>query len=97
MESTEPNIFSQAADHAIDALAHLGSRLVRECDCQYTIRRHTVRQEVGDAACEHLRLARSRACHDEQGTVDMRDSFLLHGIQTLKNIHCINLSNPRSI
>ena len=56
-----------------------------------------MRQEIGNAARQHLRLARAGARHDEQRAVEMFYSLALHGIQTLKNIHCINLANPRSV
>ena len=97
MKRAEPDILAQAANHAIDALAHLCRRLVRERDCQDAVGRHAVCQEIGDATGEHLRLSRTGARHDEQRAVDMRDSFPLHGIQALKNIHCINLANISSI
>ena len=55
MKCAEPYLFGIFANHAVYTIAHLCCRLVRECDRKDAIGRNALRQQVRDAAGEHLR------------------------------------------
>ena len=86
MERAEPDVFRGVANHAVHALAHFRRGLVRERDGEDVVRCHTIGKQVRDAAGQDLRLARARARHDEQRTVNVRNRFFLCRIQATENI-----------
>ena len=92
MERAEPDVFRGIADHTVDAVAHLRRGLVRERDGKNAVRRDAMRQEVRDAARQHLRLARACARHDEQRPLHVLDSLFLHGVESLEDIQNFLLS-----
>ena len=91
VERAEPDLFRRIADEVVHALAHLRGCLVRERDGQDVPGRDAVREQVRDAAGQHLRLARARTRHDEQRSLAMLHGLFLHGIEPAENIVCIHV------
>ena len=84
MERRHPHAAAARAHQAVQALAHLGGRLVRERDGEDLPRSHVVvLDEVRDTVREHARLARAGAGEHEQRPVDGDDRLALRPVQAV--------------
>ena len=87
VKRTQPHIVRRLADERVNAVTHLARRLVRKRDGEDAVRRHVVRQKIGNAVSQNTRLARACARHDEQRSLETGNGALLRLVQPLKQIH----------
>ncbi len=82
VEGEDPDRARDAAEQALEALAHLRRRLVRERDRKDLVRLHAAgREQMGDPVGEHARLARAGAGDHEQRPFGRHDRLALRGVQ----------------
>ena len=83
-----PRADERRAEQRLDARTHFFRSLVGERDGEYlVVLRVSLGQEICDALGDDARLARARACEDQQRAVDVQDGVALFGIQRCKCIH----------
>jgi hypothetical protein len=88
VKSTESDIVGAAAEQRRDALAHLARRLVGEGNGEDAPGRHAlVRHKVGDAVCDHARLAAAGPGDDQHRAFGGRDSAALFRIEVREHVH----------
>ena len=82
VEGQDPDRARDAAEHVLEALAHLARGLVRERDREDLLRLDPVRvDQVRDAVREHARLAGARARDDEQRPLGREHGLPLGRVQ----------------
>ena len=80
-----PHAPAVPAEQRLDARSHLFGCLVGEGDGEYFVRLCvTVADEVGDAAGNHARLARTGPRDDEQRSADVKDGFALFRVEAVE-------------
>ena len=78
VEGEDPDRARGAAEHRLEALAHLPRGLVREGDRENLVRLHLhVDDQVSDAIREDTRLPRARSGDDEQRSLGVQDRLAL--------------------
>ena len=78
VEGEDPDRARRLAEHALEPLAHLPRRLVRERDREDLVRLHPARaDEVGDAVRENARLPGARSGDDEERPFGREDGLSL--------------------
>ncbi len=87
VERADPKVPRREAEQRLDALAHLGRRLVRERHGEHVLRGHAVYADhPRDPVHEHARLAAARACEHERRPVWRSDGFTLCLVQRIDDV-----------
>ena len=82
VEGEDPDRARRLAEHALEPLAHLSGRLVRERDREDLVRLHPTRaDEMSDAIREDARLPRARAGDDEERPLGRENGLPLGFVQ----------------
>ena len=83
MEGADPHAFSPRADQLFHSFPHFLGRLIGEGNRQDGIGRHTLLQQVGNAAGQYLRLPRPGTGRDEQRPFGQLHRFELPVVQCI--------------
>ena len=87
VERADPEIARRHAEQRLDAIAHLGRRLVRERDGEHVLRRYAVdADDPRNSVHEHARLAAAGAGQHERRAVRRRDGLALRVVQRIDDV-----------